>query len=254
MLITPSLINRSSTIDNPSEPIYIIPVCVLSICITIIVILNVLRRYRPSGRAVPTNASSRVQNCRVTDITKTLLHTIPIVKFRDPHNSEECPLRADLEMDTLTRDIHESKHARAPAHQKTKSRAQSDENEWGHGVNISQMDQEASNRISPLDLSYVQPNTVCPICTERFRHAQDLRQLPCSHQFHPSCVDPWLLNRSSTCPLCRVIFAMRPSLISVAISSSLNGPAIKVLTFSLHRASALASSLYRLTQGIVLNI
>ncbi|KAI4773045.1 hypothetical protein E4T52_11966 [Aureobasidium sp. EXF-3400] len=32
----------------------------------------------------------------------------------------------------------------------------------------------------------------------------DLRVLPCDHKFHPACIDPWLLNVSSTCPLCRV--------------------------------------------------
>jgi hypothetical protein len=25
--------------------------------------------------------------------------------------------------------------------------------------------------------------------------------LPCKHQFHPACIDPWLINVSGTCPL-----------------------------------------------------
>ena len=203
MLITPSFINRSSAIDNPSLPLYIIPVCVVSICLAAFGISHGLRRYRSSRRAIPTNAAPNVQKRRVADITKSLLDTIPIIKFRDPHNCEECSLREDLEMGTLSHNIREKEDVRALAHQKTRSTAQSDKNEWGPDANLLHVDQGTSHSVSPYDLSYEPPNTICPICTERFRHAQDLRQLPCSHQFHPGCVDPWLLNRSSTCPLCR---------------------------------------------------
>ncbi|KAG6006228.1 hypothetical protein E4U21_007190 [Claviceps maximensis] len=31
----------------------------------------------------------------------------------------------------------------------------------------------------------------------------EVRVLPCGHRFDRSCVDPWLLKRSATCPLCR---------------------------------------------------
>ena len=44
-------------------------------------------------------------------------------------------------------------------------------------------------------------NFSCPICTDDFVKGQDLRVLPCNHQFHPECVDPWLMNVSGTCPL-----------------------------------------------------
>ncbi|KAM3515670.1 hypothetical protein MY11210_000648 [Beauveria gryllotalpidicola] len=43
----------------------------------------------------------------------------------------------------------------------------------------------------------------CSICTEDFTVGEDVRVLPCHHQFHPGCVDPWLVNVSGTCPLCR---------------------------------------------------
>lgn len=41
----------------------------------------------------------------------------------------------------------------------------------------------------------------CTICTDDFSVGEDVRVLPCSHAFHPDCVDPWLMNVSGTCPL-----------------------------------------------------
>jgi Ring finger domain len=45
----------------------------------------------------------------------------------------------------------------------------------------------------------------CPICIMDFEEGDDLRLLPCEgkHRFHQTCVDPWLLELSSSCPICR---------------------------------------------------
>lgn len=43
----------------------------------------------------------------------------------------------------------------------------------------------------------------CPICLDNYQTGELLRELPCSHHFHASCVDPWLLKSSTKCPLCR---------------------------------------------------
>lgn len=45
----------------------------------------------------------------------------------------------------------------------------------------------------------------CPICILDFEDGDDLRILPCEgkHKFHVDCVDQWLLELSSSCPLCR---------------------------------------------------
>lgn len=40
----------------------------------------------------------------------------------------------------------------------------------------------------------------CSICTEPYFEGTALRQLPCGHEFHRCCIDPWLLRRSGTCP------------------------------------------------------
>jgi len=45
----------------------------------------------------------------------------------------------------------------------------------------------------------------CPICIVDFEDGDDVRVLPCEgkHVFHQTCVDPWLLELSSSCPICR---------------------------------------------------
>lgn len=53
--------------------------------------------------------------------------------------------------------------------------------------------------------------TLCPICFETFADGEILRVLPCHHRFHAPCVDPWLLNSSSHCPMCRVDLSIERS-------------------------------------------
>jgi hypothetical protein len=51
-------------------------------------------------------------------------------------------------------------------------------------------------------VSFSQPT--CPICLDDFEAAATLiRELPCGHIFHPDCIDPFLSNNSSLCPMCK---------------------------------------------------
>ncbi|XP_041970117.1 protein goliath-like [Aricia agestis] len=43
----------------------------------------------------------------------------------------------------------------------------------------------------------------CAICIEPYKVSETLRSLPCSHDFHKSCIDPWLLEHR-TCPMCKM--------------------------------------------------
>jgi len=56
----------------------------------------------------------------------------------------------------------------------------------------------------------------CPICIMDFEEGDDLRVLPCEgkHRFHQSCVDPWLLELSSSCPICREDFLALENILS----------------------------------------
>ncbi|KAK2194778.1 bifunctional Zinc finger [Babesia duncani] len=42
----------------------------------------------------------------------------------------------------------------------------------------------------------------CTICLENFVHDEIIRRLPCTHAYHTSCIDAWLL-RSKNCPICK---------------------------------------------------
>jgi len=42
----------------------------------------------------------------------------------------------------------------------------------------------------------------CPVCMEPMLEGETVRTLPCFHQMHVECVDPWL-RRKKVCPFCR---------------------------------------------------
>ena len=51
-------------------------------------------------------------------------------------------------------------------------------------------------------LPYLQPT--CPICLDDFESGTTpIRELPCGHIFHPDCIDSFLSNNSSLCPMCK---------------------------------------------------
>ena len=44
----------------------------------------------------------------------------------------------------------------------------------------------------------------CVICLEEFNNGDKLTVLPCGHEFHKQCIRPWLLTRSTLCPICKM--------------------------------------------------
>ncbi|KAJ8540441.1 hypothetical protein K7X08_030360 [Anisodus acutangulus] len=42
----------------------------------------------------------------------------------------------------------------------------------------------------------------CSVCLEQVNDGELIRSLPCLHQFHANCIDPWLRQRG-TCPVCK---------------------------------------------------
>ncbi|APA09948.1 hypothetical protein sscle_05g047180 [Sclerotinia sclerotiorum 1980 UF-70] len=83
---------------------------------------------------------------------------------------------------------------------------------------VSFSDDSALNALSPTLVSEIRTSSLsisaqrvvpfsqptCPICLDDFESGTTLiRELPCGHIFHPECIDPFLSNNSSLCPMCK---------------------------------------------------
>jgi len=43
----------------------------------------------------------------------------------------------------------------------------------------------------------------CVICLQDYKQDEEIKTLPCGHEYHSTCVDPWLARHNRTCPTCR---------------------------------------------------
>ncbi len=133
---------------------------------------------------------------RAKGLAKAMLETIPIVKFGDPVVAKNED--SDVEMQAPSKEVRTSSVDKTP--EQTRNEIQSHTTP----VHIPEASREASDEGATK--GQPQPraqgsNVGCSICTEDFKKGEDVRVLPCNHQYHPACIDPWLLNLSSTCPL-----------------------------------------------------
>jgi hypothetical protein len=46
-------------------------------------------------------------------------------------------------------------------------------------------------------------NETCPICIDEYHDGESVKVLPCGHIYHPLCIEPWFLAKSTACPLCK---------------------------------------------------
>ncbi|XP_038958628.1 E3 ubiquitin-protein ligase RNF115 isoform X1 [Rattus norvegicus] len=65
-------------------------------------------------------------------------------------------------------------------------------------------DKEKITSLPTVTVTQEQVNTglECPVCKEDYTVEEKVRQLPCNHFFHSSCIVPWL-ELHDTCPVCR---------------------------------------------------
>lgn len=174
--------------------------------ITVLFLFLIIAAWRahnnPSRYGPRTGLRGRLRQSRAKGLAKAMLETLPILKFGDPLPSE-AELR-DIELDD-TRSAETAETPQSTAHVTTADSKQ----EAGPQPDVVAVEADiATTPESDEPGSTSQPEAVpsdehlgCSICTEDFTKGENVRVLPCNHQYHPACIDPWLLNVSGTCPL-----------------------------------------------------
>ncbi|KAJ5614221.1 Zinc finger RING-type [Penicillium herquei] len=165
-----------------------------------IIITGAVRAHRHPERYGPRRVAGRVRQSRARGIARAMLDGIPIVKFGDQPGDVEAAKR-DVELANAEQEGRE--------HSPSRSEEMAD---VGHTTRETEQLATTDGAEQPItaapgpkaDPTPEAGNFSCPICTDDFIKGQDLRVLPCAHQFHPECIDPWLVNVSGTCPLCRI--------------------------------------------------
>lgn len=154
----------------------------------VIIITGAVRAHRYPERYGPRRGDNGgPRQSRAKGLARAVLETLPVVKFGDRQQPKPDP---DLEMETATTE------GQYPAVQRSATDAD--------GTNSSSRFSMAGSEVttaSMMSSDIGDENLGCSICTEDFKVGEDVRVLPCNHQYHPSCVDPWLINVSGTCPL-----------------------------------------------------
>lgn len=62
-------------------------------------------------------------------------------------------------------------------------------------------------------------DSTCAICIEQYGLNDCIRELPCKHSFHQSCVDPWLIAKL-TCPMCKTLITAEEAVQTITTPSS----------------------------------
>lgn len=166
----------------------------------VIIVTGVVRDHRHADRNEdePLQLARHPQRSLGRGLVTAMLDIMPIVRFEDTEDGGVAAKR-DVE-GSLGLEGSACESSRGLECISTAGQPNPQEFE------ISLTDQQSERRgptASELNTD-AEPNVCnfsCPICTDNFIRSQDLRVLPCNHQFHPQCIDPWLLNFSGTCPL-----------------------------------------------------
>ncbi|KAL2016348.1 hypothetical protein VTK56DRAFT_3834 [Thermocarpiscus australiensis] len=193
----------------------------ITLLFLVIIATGAIRAHRYPERYGPRSGyGGRPRQSRARGLARAVLETLPIVKFGDPGSAKPDPglelesqasrMSPDPAMGTRLSAIPEEPQPHQQARQQsdaapmsgavsppepTPAASQAD----AQGTSNGDKGEECKTAGHALE-----EHLGCSICTEDFTVGEDVRVLPCDHKFHPACIDPWLINVSGTCPLCRL--------------------------------------------------
>jgi len=190
----------------------------------IIIVVGALRAHRHPERYGPRHVIGRARQSRAKGIARAMLETLPIVKFGEREDRKHVEAGGtssqgegthpdpDVELGTTEgRDRTASPTATedqipSASHPPTVNPQPTENEPNAVPDTVTTETHPGTSAPNPeaLDSANTDNGLACSVCTDDFVKGQDIRVLPCNHKFHPECIDPWLLNVSGTCPLCRV--------------------------------------------------
>lgn len=125
-------------------------------------------------------------------IAPSLLLCIPTVKYTLSSSGDRRTRSLDLEKGHSNADTQRWSLAQTQRHIRAMNAEMKEIRQSAH----------RNERIAtPKELEAEFDQQDCPICTQPFIQDEYVRVLPCGHMHHRSCIDPWLLGFSGTCPV-----------------------------------------------------
>lgn len=165
----------------------------------VIIAIGVVRAHRYPERYGPRRGSGGLlRQSRAKGLARAMLDTIPVVKFGNQGHDKVDP---QLEMEAAN--TMEQEVARQPDASALDEAGNPEMTSAVFGPEEPSADNVKTERSrkEPEVQTVEDGHLGCSICTDDFKVGEDVRILPCNHQFHALCVDPWLVNVSGTCPL-----------------------------------------------------
>ncbi|MCJ1386151.1 hypothetical protein MMC17_009277 [Xylographa soralifera] len=217
ILLDPSSLNNSNgTAQQPTlgqSPttavamiiLYSITGIITALFLTII-FTGAIRAHRHPERYGPRNLVGRARQTRAKGIARAMLEALPIVKFgeQDSEENKNVPSERDVELgQTANHEAAIPATALGEERDNPESETVKKEEEAEMGGDAVKTE-EVQGHTGGSGEENPESGLTCSVCTDEFIKGQNVRVLPCNHKFHPECIDPWLLNVSGTCPLCRV--------------------------------------------------
>ncbi|GAB1312989.1 Receptor-like proteiny region, transmembrane domain-and RING domain-containing protein 2 [Madurella fahalii] len=195
----------------------------ITLLFLVIIATGAIRAHRYPERYGPRSGyGGRPRQSRAKGLARAVLETLPIVKFGDPSpgkpdpafelESQRSGASPDPGLGTRLSAIPEE--PRSPETRQSTAAPMSGAVSAPPDALPTTAGQATAIAVDTVDTGDKgEPKTEhrpseehlgCSICTEDFTVGEDVRVLPCDHKFHPPCIDPWLINISGTCPLCRL--------------------------------------------------
>lgn len=112
-------------------------------------------------------------------------------------------LRAlDSDNASTTLSMSEEEINALPVHKYKVTGPQNESSSQHHASSSVSVEMKQDSRKVDVNTKASEDELTCSICLEQVNRGELVRSLPCLHQFHTNCIDPWL-RQQGTCPVCK---------------------------------------------------